>query len=175
MFWPSSGRESVWSVCGQPRLLVGTMHSVLRVSEFHSWHKTLHNLSHQMKTTHTHNLVLSPSGVGIRDLLVAQYPYPKNSSFAQFKQPLKFVLGFFKKGGNMVMFVLCSLFRYKTMFIFSEWEKLRRQDDVCGVTETVLFPSHFPSLLHISIATDANFVISKASKLELICISRNVK
>lgn len=61
------------------------------------------------------------------------------------------------------------------MFVFSKWEKLRRQDDVCGVTETVLFPSCFPSLLKTSIESDANFVISKVSKLELIFISQNVK
>lgn len=61
------------------------------------------------------------------------------------------------------------------MFIFSKWEKLRRQDDVCGVTETILFPSHFPSLLYTSIGAGASFVISKVSKLELIYISQNVK
>lgn len=59
------------------------------------------------------------------------------------------------------------------MFVFSKWEKLRRQDDVCGVTETVLFPAHFPSLLYIIVGTDANFIISKVSKLELIFISQN--
>lgn len=61
------------------------------------------------------------------------------------------------------------------MFMFSKWEKLRRQDDVWGVTETVLFPSHFPSLFYISIGTKTNSVISEVSKLELICISQNVK
>lgn len=50
---PAQGENLSAVSLGSPGYVAGTMPSVLRVFEFHSWHKTLHNHCHQMKTTQT--------------------------------------------------------------------------------------------------------------------------